>query len=594
MNGFPRPYRVQDDGIVWRLLVALCVILSVLTALSHYEGRSDDVLRWVVVSDLLNGQGWLDLYQHRLGPNDGTLMHWSRLVDAPIAALYLLFSLVLSEPVALHVTAIVWPSMLVMATLWALVVTAGALGGRPGAISALIFGALALEGTKKYTYFSFDHHGLQIMLYVFSVMFFVRRKTRIRASIWLGVFLALSMSIGTESLMHLGLIGAFFAIDWVLLGEQARTRLMSFGAALAVTLLVVSVATTSADSFFFPGCDALTLSVALPAGLAGFGLLGLGAVASAWSIWARAFSLLSLGVLALGFAYVFAPYCLQNPISQMSQPMQEFWLSQITEAQAPFATFSRHTGQKIALFGVSVFTILAGLYLSRARDTRIDYLLLVFLMSASLTLFLYQSRMSAFLAISLIVVHAQVLGAMFLKYKAQRSRFWGVLMMVFFIFMLPKTGTTIERFYVSLRQPTTENSAAGPQVFLKYCNTQVVYDSLNDLSPGLIVSGFDFAANILRFTHHSVLGGNYHRNEAGNLSQIDLFRSDPAEMGQRLADLRVDYVLICKHASRAAYWNSVSEGEGLPSAFLAGRLPNNVHELQRPEHDAFRVFQVKR
>ena len=51
-------------------------------------GDNDSLLRLVEIRDLLGGQGWFDLHQYRMGPPGGFVMHWSRLVDAPIAADY--------------------------------------------------------------------------------------------------------------------------------------------------------------------------------------------------------------------------------------------------------------------------------------------------------------------------------------------------------------------------------------------------------------------------------------------------------------------------------------------------------------------------
>src|SRR5215213_10010013 len=49
-------------------------------------GDTDDNMRMMQVRGLLHGQGWFDLQQHRLA---GSNIHWSRLVDLPIAGLIL-------------------------------------------------------------------------------------------------------------------------------------------------------------------------------------------------------------------------------------------------------------------------------------------------------------------------------------------------------------------------------------------------------------------------------------------------------------------------------------------------------------------------
>ena len=61
-------------------------------ALNNAGGDNDDLLRLVEVRDLLAGQGWFDLHQYRMGLEGGFVMHWSRLVDAPIAAIVLAVS----------------------------------------------------------------------------------------------------------------------------------------------------------------------------------------------------------------------------------------------------------------------------------------------------------------------------------------------------------------------------------------------------------------------------------------------------------------------------------------------------------------------
>ena len=53
------------------------------------NGDNDSLLRLVQIRDLIGGQGWFDLHQYRMGPEGGFVMHWSRLVDAPIAAIML-------------------------------------------------------------------------------------------------------------------------------------------------------------------------------------------------------------------------------------------------------------------------------------------------------------------------------------------------------------------------------------------------------------------------------------------------------------------------------------------------------------------------
>ena len=83
----------------WRLvLVAAWLLYIVVIVSSRWTSiqalglpDTDDNLRLAQVRALLEGQGWYDLTQHRFDPaHGGANIHWSRLVDLPIAGLILL------------------------------------------------------------------------------------------------------------------------------------------------------------------------------------------------------------------------------------------------------------------------------------------------------------------------------------------------------------------------------------------------------------------------------------------------------------------------------------------------------------------------
>src|ERR1700722_5639577 len=96
------------------------ILMGAVTAFSLYLGSglnslsTDDAMRLVEVRDLLAGQGWFDLTQYRLNPPTGVEMHWSRLIDLPLAALIEFFSMFLSRSLAEQVVLAVWPTALLL------------------------------------------------------------------------------------------------------------------------------------------------------------------------------------------------------------------------------------------------------------------------------------------------------------------------------------------------------------------------------------------------------------------------------------------------------------------------------------------------
>src|SRR5436190_16031862 len=92
--------RLRDEPPLWATVLifwaafAVAVVFTGILNPHLFESQDPDAfLRLVQVRDLLAGQGWFDLVQHRMDPPGGALLQWSRLIDAPIAGLILIGNL---------------------------------------------------------------------------------------------------------------------------------------------------------------------------------------------------------------------------------------------------------------------------------------------------------------------------------------------------------------------------------------------------------------------------------------------------------------------------------------------------------------------
>ena len=75
-------------GAVWGLAALILLAVRWHAIATHNFADVDDQLRLVEVRDWLNGQSFYDVTQYRMNQPWGAPMHWSRLVDMPLAALY--------------------------------------------------------------------------------------------------------------------------------------------------------------------------------------------------------------------------------------------------------------------------------------------------------------------------------------------------------------------------------------------------------------------------------------------------------------------------------------------------------------------------
>src|SRR5207253_2643398 len=71
--------------IGWLLAAIILCLVSWTRIATLAFPDPDDAMRLAQVRDLLAGQSWWDVSQHRLNGGDFQ-MHWSRLVDLPLAA----------------------------------------------------------------------------------------------------------------------------------------------------------------------------------------------------------------------------------------------------------------------------------------------------------------------------------------------------------------------------------------------------------------------------------------------------------------------------------------------------------------------------
>src|SRR6202790_1181547 len=102
-------------ALLWAVVVCSLAAPAIKDAV--FDAMStDDAMRLVEVRDLIAGQGWFDLMQHRLDP-PGVSMHWSRVIDAPLAALIVMLRPLTGAAGAEAVTLILWPALLFGAAL---------------------------------------------------------------------------------------------------------------------------------------------------------------------------------------------------------------------------------------------------------------------------------------------------------------------------------------------------------------------------------------------------------------------------------------------------------------------------------------------
>jgi hypothetical protein len=547
---------------------------------------TDDNMRIMQVRALLHGQGWYDLRNYRMNPPWGANIHWSRLVDLPIAGLILALRPFLGGAGAERWAAAVAPLLPYLLLLFSLAITARRLIAPLAYPLALL--AIFLAGSTNGMFMPerIDHHNWQLALLALSMASIADPK-RIRGGLILGISSALSLAIGLEMIIYLALAGAAMVLFWVDDAEEAE-RLRAYALSLSGGIAFCFLVFASYDNSG-PVCDALSpvyVSDALLGSALMYGLAWLSPVD-----WKRRLALaVGAGVILAGFHASVWPQCLQKP-EHISPEAQRLWMSYVKEARPVY----RH-GWRIATLmaalpvtGAIGWAVLAWL---RRRDRNLLRRIVAVAVPgivASLLL-LWQTRtgpaaqmMAAIGAAAL----AWILWPLFWRSKYPWLRVGGAV-----VALLVAIGAAVPAVLdlIPEKPSTPHDKAIG--------RANSLCGSLWGLHPialepkGLVFTFVDLGPRLITLTHHDAIAGPYHRNYRQIVDIMKAWRGSAEQAHQIIAGkYHSTYVLSCPKSSTTTIFMSETP-QGFYGQLERGRVPKWLQPVQLPKDSPFKMWRV--
>ena len=554
------------------------------------RGDNDSLMRLVQVRDLLAGQGWFDLMQYRMGPAGGIEMHWSRLADLPVALLILLFEAILGEGALAERLALnVWPVALYGAALFLLIRLARALGGEWAVLPAAMTGALALHFVGIFVPGAIDHHNLQLVLVLATVLLLARSESRPWAPALAGLCAAAMLAIAMEAAPYVAAAGAVAAAGLLAGGSAGRNGAAGFGTAFAGTAALVFLATVPPAAWMAARCDAYSLpqvSVAITGGG------GLAALAFAGplnrTMAGRAAGLAALA-LALAALVLWAfPQCLDDPYAAVDPRLRRYWLDSISEVQSAVALLG-DLPRFLAYYATPAVGLAALAWRVRhGRDARTAYVLAAFLGTAFLVS-LWQVRGAMFaLPLATAALAAMIASA---RRRAERVPATGnrlamvAAWLVSFNIVWQFAATSLVE---AAGDPPSKGAAAAGAA---RCYAAEDFRPLAALAPERTLAVSNLGSAILRFTPHSVLAASYHRNAAGNLAALDIWMAEPARARALLRASGIGLVAHCPGNDETGALADWAPGS-LIDRLQEGSPPEWLRPVPEASSEALAVFRV--
>jgi hypothetical protein len=621
----PGPFAMNDQQtgrIGWPKLVLWTALFQIAWFWQAIPGvltqgampDTDDFLRLVQVRDWLAGQGWYDLVQHRMDPPAGADIHWSRLVDMPIAALIAFFSWFTEPVMAGRLATIVWPMLLLCATVLVVVDICRRLAPAASPLLALLFTVACITALTEFMPGRIDHHSVQILLFCLMLLGLVSRP-RWWAAPLIGVAASASLTVGAEAMMLVAFFFAWLGLDWARGQDQRGRGLAGAAAGIFLSAPPLYAASFPPAQWFAVHCDAnsIVFLSALLGVAGGFALLSaLSGAADSPKPATRLTMRLALGGVVggvlVGVLYGLFPQCAAGPLASMDAELQTRWLVNVSEAQGLFTLMERTPSMLMWVVGYcAALTGVALIVLRReaARNPALIAVFAAFAISMLLSVIQYRTlRIGMFASIPFCVIFAQMLGRDIAE-RFTGSRALGMSLQVAAVAMLisPPWLAAGELLFPNDR-PTTaatpaahasDSTQAGEPDWRHFnysliCNEARHFERLAALPKGLVMSDINSGPAILANTAHSVVGGPYHRNARAILDIVDFFETD-LDKPRQIADARrPDYVVYCDTGMTPDAEEAKSAA--LTIAIIQGRAPQWLERVSPPE-ERLAIFRVR-
>ncbi|GEN99430.1 hypothetical protein NSE01_12630 [Novosphingobium sediminis] len=563
--------------ITWALLSVTMIVINLNLITMMRFGDPDDALRLLQVRDLLAGQSWFDVHQYRIAAPEGVAMHWSRLVDVPIAGMILLLRPLLGTAMAETATVIIVPLLTLLCAMTLL----GRLAARwfndeVVALSGLMIG-LSPAVLCQFTPMRIDHHGWQIVLALTALSGLHARNAR-QGGIVIGLSLAALLAISIEGLP----LTALFLGICALRGLRAPQSRFDWFAASAGTLALGSAAIflgTRGTYDLVTHCDAIS-----PVHLALLGWVATGAAVLHFAAPRTLVGQLgALGVMGLGAAAIMfgvAPECRGGAFVMLDPLVKRYWYDSVAEGMpfwhtaAPMAA-AIAAGPLVGLYGVYRLWREAGD--ARTRLLWLDHMLLL---AGAWLIGLAVARASATALVFAAVPAAALImrGVYHLRSVPILPRLGGYAIVI--SLLAPGLPVVVA---MSAAAPLMAKASSGHleksvggvtlgSLGISKCRYDVAGRALNQLPAVDIFAPLDIGPDLIVKSHDRVIATGHHRGAAGMHDVIAAFMASPDEAHALIRKRHASLVAVCPDIYEPSVY-AARAPQGLMADLLRDRPP---------------------
>lgn len=528
----------------------------------------DDMMRLLEVRDFLAGQDWFDLTQYRYLPPEGVTLHWSRLIDLPLALGIAGLSPVVGPEWAEKIVVAFWPLLLFLVYLGVIGRAAWRAFGPLAAGAAVFVAGQMVIFHDIFATGRIDHHNVQVILTTAAAISVGLTADRRRSAVIAGILIGLSLAIGLETLPFVALIALAYPVFWIVDGDGNASALARFGISLAATVLAAFAAQTAPSLWLTAACDSLSSPWLLLT--VGGGTIAV--VLSAGTRWLTSWQTRLAAGAVLGSSLVLAlvalfPACLAGPYQVVPEPYRSIWIDAIGEAR-PFYRFVQ-VNPAVALaavipLGLGALAVSLGAW-GAAGSRRAFLLLLAGLLWLGSVLAQLQIRTlyisAGFLPLAVAWLTAEVAGRGGRGLSAPARLASAVCLILMLGYPWTYAADILDRVRPDKAQAAAETDG-------RPCQDPAFVTALDDSTSSVVLAQVKLGPSVLLHTSHSIVVGGFHRAPEGIIAGIEAFGGDEGDMRRVVEQYDVDILAICPawlpKATPAPFAQRLADGQSVP------------------------------
>ncbi|MBO9580916.1 MAG: hypothetical protein J7498_08490 [Sphingobium sp.] len=589
-----QPALSRNATIVLLLAIWAAVCTALLIVDWHFVGPMnfrdpDDALRLVQVRDLLGGQSWFDLTQHRIHPPTGVPMHWSRLVDLPIALTLAALKPLLGTALAERATLIIVPLTLLLILMVVAYKMARWVGlGRCTALLAVAMLGTSLGILIQFAPMRIDHHGPQILCGAIAMLAILNTWRRDgRSGMIAGIAMACWLQISVEGLPCAVAMGGVLAVRHVL-RVDCWPDFRNYLIALTVASAALLFGTHFPSDALIPWCDSFSPAFQVPLAVTCLTVLAASKQVRSNDMVRRALPLVFGGAAGAAVFVLTARQCFAGPFETLPPIVYDNWFMAVKEGM-PIWTQSRDLQAMIVIPSIlGLFGSLVGLSRAICPEHRMAWASLLAMQAVAFLVSLDVMRAMSYAHLLALPGNAVLLASLLGAVQRLRIMPLRVALSAATAVLTPFGASAAMAAALDPHAPPAQSETVADRF---RCTTYAALRGLDALPASLLFTPLDVGAHMLVYTHHSVVATGHHRNTEGMKDAISGLIATPDDARAIVTSTGARYVAFCKGENEIVKY-ARRNPHSLIAGLLKGQHPDWLVPVQMRPGEAVKVYRI--